>query len=79
MGRVRSGLRRGTVVSNRAQPSRCVAISNMHLMTRRPMRFHSKDLTFRTRWHRRFPDIQIWTGLFCWRNTGGISSPISSI
>ena len=39
MGRVRSGLRRGTVVSNRARPSRCVAISSMHMMMRRPMRF----------------------------------------
>ena len=29
----------------------------MHMMMRRPMRFHSKDLTFRTRWHRRFPDF----------------------
>jgi hypothetical protein len=36
VGRVRSSLRRGTVVSNRARPSRCVAISSMHMMMRRP-------------------------------------------
>jgi hypothetical protein len=40
-------------------------------MMRRPMRGSiPRTSHFERAGHRRFPDIQIWTGVFCWRNTG---------